>query len=114
MISFVKEVAAEARSANGNAAIVVQNAEELLTDDGYVSVIDGVAKEDLIHGINHDGKRNTTANIQWSSNLLKRAKSRGKAIFVVEYLSGSTAQSVAAEIRKQGFVPNFAARGLTN
>lgn len=112
MISLVREVAAEARSVKGDAAIIVQNGEELLTDDGYVSAIDGVAKEDLFHGINHDGKRNSSSDISWSSNLLKRAKSRGKVIFVVEYLSGSSAQSVASEIRKQGFVPNFAPREL--
>jgi cysteinyl-tRNA synthetase len=114
MINFVREVVSEARSVKGDAAIVVQNGEELLTDDGYVSAIDGIAKEDLFHGINHDGKRNSAADIQWSSNLLKRAKSRGKTIFVVEYLSGGTASTVAAEIRKAGFVPNFAPRGLAN
>lgn len=112
MISLVREVAAEARSIKGDAAILVQNGEELLTDDSYVTVIDGVAKEDLFHGINHDGKRNSSSDIAWSSNLLKRARSKGRAIFVVEYLSGSSASSVAAEIRKQGFVPNFAPRGL--
>jgi cysteinyl-tRNA synthetase len=113
MISFVREVAAVARSIRGNAAILVQNGEELLTSDSYVDAIDAIAKEDLIHGINHDGKRNASADISWSLSLLKRAQARGKTIFVVEYLSGSSAERVAAEIRKHGFVPNFAPRSLT-
>jgi len=112
MIEFIKEISAQARSIKGDAAIIVQNGEELLDNSGYVSAIDAIAKEDLFHGINHDGRRNSNSDIKWSVALLNRAKSWGKKIFVVEYLSGSTAAGVAAEIRKQGFVPNFAGRNL--
>jgi cysteinyl-tRNA synthetase len=114
MIQFVREVASQARSIKGDAAILVQNAEELLDSDSYASAIDGIAKEDLFHGASHNGQRNPSAMVAGSLGLLKRAKARGKAIFVVEYLSGSTASSVAAEIRRQGFVPNFAGRSLSN
>lgn len=114
MIQFVREVASQARSIKGDAAILVQNAEELLDSDSYASAIDGIAKEDLFHGVSHDGRRNPSTMVAGSIALLKRAKARGKAIFVVEYLSGGTAQSVAAEIRKLGFVPNFAGRSLSN
>ncbi len=114
MIALVREVAATARSAKGDAAILVQNAEELLTSDSYVSAIDGIAKEDLVHGVNHDGGRNPRGMVAESVGLLKRAKARGKSIFVVEYLSGGTASRVAEEIRSMGFVPNFAGRSLSN
>ena len=106
MVKFVKEVAAEARSKKSNAAVVVQNAEELLTDKSYVAAIDGIAKEDLYHGINHRGERNSQSNVNSSKSYLKSAKSQGKAVFVVEYLNGDTADKVAGEVRRDGFVPN--------
>lgn len=112
MIAFVREIAAAARAQKGDAAILVQNAEELLTDGSYIAALDGIAKEDLFHGIGHDGRRNSSGDIRASSALLKRARARGKAVFVVEYLRGSGAERIAAEIRAQGFVPNFAPRGL--
>lgn len=114
MIAFVRQIAAQARAIKPDVAIVAQNAEELLTSDSYVAAIDGVAKEDLFHGVNHDGARNPRGMVASSVSLLKRAKSKGKSIFVVEYLSGAVARRVASEIRAQGFVPGFAGRSLSN
>jgi cysteinyl-tRNA synthetase len=114
MIQLVREIASQAHSLKGDAAIMVQNGEELLDSDSFVSAIDAIAKEDLFHGVNHDGRRNPASMVSGSLQLLNKAKSRGKKIFVVEYLSGSSAASVAAEIRAKGFVPNFAGRSLSN
>lgn len=114
MIAFVQQVAAEARRIKPDAAIVVQNAEELLTSDSYLEAIDGIAKEDLFHGANHSGNRNPGDMVSASVRLLKRAKAKGKTIFVVEYLSGEMAARVGQEIRAQGFVPSFAGRSLSN
>ena len=113
MIRYVASVSRQARSQKPGAVILVQNAEELLTSDAFLAAIDGIAKEDLIHGINHDGRRNQRGDIAASVALLKRAKQRGKAIFVVEYLSGGTGERVAAEIRRLGFVPHLASRSLS-
>ena len=114
MIAFVQQVASQARSIKSDAAIVVQNAEELLTSDSYVAAIDGIAKEDLFHGANHSGNRNPGGMVSASVGLLKRAKAKGKSIFVVEYMSGGSASNVAGEIRAQGFIPSFAERSLAN
>jgi cysteinyl-tRNA synthetase len=114
MIAFVQQVAGQARAVKGDAAILVQNAEELLTSDSYLAAIDGIAKEDLFHGVNHNGARNPGGMVKASVDLLQRARARGKSVFVVEYLSGSSGSSVAQEIRRQGFVPNFAGRSLSN
>jgi cysteinyl-tRNA synthetase, unknown class len=112
MIQLVKEVSGWTRSHNGNAAIMVQNGEELLNDGSYLAAIDAIAKEDLFHGIDHKGSRNSTGNITFSSRMLKNAQAAGKKIFVIEYLKGSTADNVRAEIRKLGFVPFFGPRDL--
>lgn len=105
MINFVKEVAAEARSAKSGAVVLVQNGEELLNDKSYVAAIDGMAKEDLYHGIQHRGERNSSSDVNWSRSYLKNFKAQGKAVLVVEYLSGSTADKVADEARRDGFIP---------
>ena len=112
MIQLIKEVAAHARARNGDFSIMVQNAEELLSDSSYVATIDAIAKEDLFHGIHHDGRRNSAGDISWSVRDLKRAQAAGKAIFVIEYLKGDSAGRVLSEIRAQGFIPFFGPRNL--
>ena len=44
---------AYAKQRNAGFQIVVQNAEELLEEAAYLRVIDAVAKEDLLHGVDH-------------------------------------------------------------
>ncbi len=107
MIGFVKEVAAEARRAKGGASVVVQNAEELLSDKGYVDAIDGVAKESLYYGVKGKGVRNSDGDVSASRKLLKQAKDRGKAVLVVEYLSGGSDSAEAKKnAKRDGFVGN--------
>ncbi len=112
MIKLIKEVAATARAKKSDFGIMVQNAEELLTDPSYVATIDAIAKEDLFHGIRHDGSRNSAGDISSSVRDVKRAQAAGKAIFVIEYLNGANADRVRSEIRAQGFIPFFGPRNL--
>ena len=112
MIQLIKEVASAARAKKGDFAIMVQNAEELLTDASYLAAIDAIAKEDLFHGIKHDGRRNASGDISSSVRDLKRAQAQGKAIFVIEYLKAANAETVRSEIRAQGFIPFFGPRNL--
>ncbi len=106
MIGFVKEVAATARSKRGDAAVVVQNGEELLTDKSYVAAIDGVAKESLYYGAKGKGVRNNEADVNTSRKLLKRAKDEGKAVYVVEYLSGENSARAKVSSQRDGFIGN--------
>lgn len=112
MVNFVREIATSARSKNNNAAVVVQNAEELLDDKGYVDAIDAVGKEDLYHGIHHNGARNNEGAIKASVDLLKKAKANGKGVYVVEYLKGDQAKHVKTQARRDGFVASSGERSL--
>ena len=114
MVKLVKEIASEARSSKRNAAVAVQNAEELLNDDSYVATIDAVGKEDLYHGIHHDGRRNSNEAVRWSSNLLNKAKAKGKGVYVVEYVGGAAASSVKSEARRSGFAATTGKRALSS
>lgn len=112
MIRLVRDAAAAARAIKPDAAILVQNGEELLSDGGYLAAIDGIAKESLLYGVAGPGRRNSDGDIRASLAPLKRAKAAGKTVLVVEYIGGSAASGAAGEIRRHGFVPTFAERGL--
>lgn len=113
MKKLVGEIASTARSRKRNAAVAVQNAEELLTDKKYVAEIDAIGKEDLYHGIHHDGRRNSKEAVAWSRKLLKQAKAQGKGVYVVEYVGGKTAASVREEARRDGFAASTGRRDLS-
>jgi cysteinyl-tRNA synthetase, unknown class len=86
MVKFVTELAKHVRAKKPNAAIMVQNAEELLDYKEYVASIDGIAKESLLYGIKGLDVLNPRDDIDHTTNLLKKAKQQGKEIFIVEYL----------------------------
>ena len=114
MIALVKELSAMAKAQRPGFLVLVQNGEELLSDQSYVAAIDGIAKEDLFYGINHNFSRNDAGTIRESVSLLKRAQSRGKAILVVEYLGGDAASRARSEIRSHGFAACIASRALSS
>ena len=112
MVKFVKEITAEARSRKKNAAVAVQNAEELLTDSSYVDAIDAVGKEDLYHGIKHDRSRNDAGAVKASVKQLKKARAAGKGVHVIEYLEGTAAADVRSAARRDGFVASTSGNRL--
>jgi cysteinyl-tRNA synthetase, unknown class len=86
MVKFIGELAAYARKKKPDAAIMVQNAEELLESKTYVEAIDGIAKESLLYGIKGLDRPNPADDVREGIGFLSEAKRQGKAIFVVEYL----------------------------
>ena len=115
MIAFVRALAAKARKLKKGFLIVVQNAEELAQSDQFLEAVDGIAKEDLLYGVDHKGSRNSEAMIRESVANLKRARDNNKGIFVVEYLrSPDQLMGVLKELarRDDRFVPHFADRPL--
>lgn len=113
MVTFVKELSTAGRTMRPGFLVIAQNAEELATDDSYVAVIDGIAKEDLFYGIGAEGRRNTADMVKSQLNPLLLARQKGKHILVVEYLQKpETVEKARLEIMEHGFVPYFAPRQL--
>ena len=78
-----------------------------------MAAIDGVAKESLYYGTKGTGIRNNDADINASRKLLKRAKNEGKAVYVVEYLTGQSSSKAKSASARDGFVGNtHASRNL--
>ncbi|WP_201834090.1 MJ1477/TM1410 family putative glycoside hydrolase [Microvirga zambiensis] len=113
MVDFVEKIAAAARAINPNFLIIPQNGEGLLKSRKYLSVIDGIAKEDLYYGLDGDGIRNTSQEIAYSRKLLDIARKAGKFVLNVEYLSGKEAISTyLKDVSKTGYVPYVGPRDL--
>jgi cysteinyl-tRNA synthetase len=113
MVSFVAELATLARQKKPGFVVIPQNAEELLGDQRYLAVIDGVAKEDLLYGSDGDGERNSDSRIAQSSKKLDVARTMGLTVLAVEYLSDAKELERAdKELRARGIVPYFGPRGL--
>lgn len=113
MIAFMRELADAARERSKRFLVVVQNADDLLSDDGYRDAIDGIAKEDLLHGADGTGKRNSTEQVSRSIGQIQKLQRESKAAFAVEYLKDADQAAAArSELLKLGIVPVFATRAL--
>jgi uncharacterized protein (TIGR01370 family) len=108
MLTFVASLARQARIKRPRFKVIVQGAEELLTDPTFLGIIDGIAKEDLLFGIEGAGVRNQTADIGHSVKYLQIARQHGKPVFVMEYLEPAASETARDEIMREGFVPYFA------
>ncbi|MFM9941651.1 MAG: MJ1477/TM1410 family putative glycoside hydrolase [Hyphomicrobiaceae bacterium] len=113
MTDFVVRLIADIRSKKPDAAIMMQNAEELLDRPEYLSAIDAIAKEDLLFGITHREELNKKVDIDYSTKALTDAQKAGKAIFVVEYLRNpKNIEMAKARMKELGFVLYYGPRGL--
>lgn len=113
MIAFLRDLSRLAKETRPGFIVFGQNAEELLDDASYLAALDGFAKEDLLHGVGHDGKRNPDEMIRHSVGEMKRVAAAGKPVLVVEYLpDGPLGEAVRREIAALGFIPFFTGRNL--
>lgn len=113
MVAFVRALSEKARALKPGFLVIVQNGEDLLEDPAYLAVIDGIAKEDLLFGVDGEGRRNSAPMIAASLARLKRAAEAGKQVLAVEYLQDpKVIAATRTELLELGFVPYFAPRGL--
>lgn len=113
MRAFVRLIAEKGRSARPGFLVVPQNGEELLEDDAYVRVIDGIGKEDLLFGEFKEKQANPETVVLRRTELLKRAGAAGKTVLAVEYLDDAEAIAQSrTRLEGLGFVPYFGDREL--
>lgn len=113
MATFIQRLATEARRDNPNFLVIMQNAEELAGRKIVLEAIDGIAKEDLYYGIDHQANRNVQGDVESSLGYLRQAKRAGRRIFVVEYLDDPIKiRDVRRRAAAEGFVTHFTGRDL--
>ena len=113
MVRMVIAIAEQARRLRPDFLVVPQNGEQLLSDPAYLAAIDGIAKEDLLYGDEHDGQRNRASAVARSMRWLAPAINRGLPVLVVEYVQAKSLVDVLrADIAGRGFVPYFGVRAL--
>ncbi len=113
MVDFVARLAAHARRKDPKFLVILQNAEELLAQKRMVETIDAVAKESLFYGGNMGQGANPPGDVSAVLAHLRRAKSAGRPVFVVDYLidKGRAADAVQ-KIAAEGFIPYVGPRNL--
>lgn len=113
MVTFVTSLSAYARNQKPDFLVVMQNAEELLRRPPLISVLDGIAKEDLWYGLDFKEGPNPASEIRDSIALLRKARNTGLAVLSVEYISEPTAIShYERNAKTERFVPHVADRTL--
>lgn len=95
MVELVRRLASYARAQRPGFLVVMQNAESLLDRAELRSEIDGVAKEELLFGLDAAEKPNDRDEIQWARKQLDLVRKDGKPVFVVEYLNNAAKTSQA-------------------
>ncbi len=113
MIAFVGRISAYAKARKPGFLVVPQNGEELTARPRYLRTIDGLAKEDLLFGLDGTDRENPADEIAHSTSLLARARRAALPVFIVEYLTDPEKQkTVLRRLAPQGFLPTFATREL--
>jgi cysteinyl-tRNA synthetase len=89
MVDLVRRLGDHARARRPGFLVVMQNAEQLLERAELRSVIDAVAKEELLFGLDAAEKANARDEIDWAKKQLDLLRKDGKPVFVVEYLNNA-------------------------
>lgn len=105
MVGFVHRLAAYARERHPGFLVVMQNAESLLVRKELRRILDGVAKEELLFGLDAVEKPNAREDIAEARRLLDLVRADGKPVLVVEYLaSPPKIETAKTEARRAGYV----------
>ena len=113
MIAFVKRIAEYARARRPGFLVIPQNGERLLQSAQYRAIISAIAKEDLLFGLDDDGKPNRQGEIDESLGDLERARRDQIPVLVVEYLDDRAKMAKCRErYGALGFAAYFAPRDL--
>ncbi len=105
MVAFIERISRHAKSRAPGFAVIMQNAEGLLSDARLRGALDGVAKESLIFGLEGPEDLNSSEEYNFARDQLSLLKADGKAVLVVEYIANQAKIKQAADLMaKSGFV----------
>jgi cysteinyl-tRNA synthetase len=111
MVAFVSSLSGYAKGKVPGFLVVMQNAEPLIAHRALRAAIDGVAKEELLYGLDGPERKNAAADVADSRRMLDLAKAEGKAILAVEYLDNRAKIADAARrMAELGYVLYVAAK----
>lgn len=113
MRDWVARIALQARRSRPGFLVVAQNGEGLLADSAYLSLLDGIAKEDLWFGMEREEEPSPAAETAESLELLRRGRQAGLRVLTVDYVKRpDQVREAVARSRAEGFVPTVAVRDL--
>ena len=113
MSGFVKRLAEHAHRSNPNFLIIMQNAEELAKSKSLLARIDGLAKEDLLFGVDHSEGPNPQQMVADTIANLRKAKRAGLKVLMLEYARSAEAIAATQNLAKrEGFVLHITDRML--
>lgn len=116
MINFVIELSEYAKSKKPGFTVFVMDSEELLANDTYLKLIDGIVKQSLFYDWKSNGvkgSKNNEEDIKKSLVYLRKAKQEKKNVLVIEYIQGTQWADAKEKIRSEGFIGYSAPRQLT-
>jgi cysteinyl-tRNA synthetase, unknown class len=94
MVKFIERLSAYARRLNPEFMIIIQNGEELIRHPAVRKVIDGVAKESPLYGLNGPDVANPEPEIGFSLGHLRTARKTGGIVLLVEYAKTDAARAI--------------------
>ena len=113
MSDFVVRLSGYAKARRPGFLVVPQNGEELTRRVNYRRAIDGLAKEDLMFGVDGPERDNKPDEIAEAVLQLQRVRADNLPVFVVEYITDAAKRQRAQRRMAQlGFVLTFAERDL--
>jgi cysteinyl-tRNA synthetase, unknown class len=97
--------ASGARLVNPGFTLVIENAAELAVDQRVHRVIDGVARDNLLFGMDGISRANPRTDVIAALHDLNRVKRSGRAVFISEWLADAPAAAAAGQaLRELGFI----------
>ncbi len=112
MAAFVQELALAGRELRPGFLVIAQNAAELTRSNGYLELLDGLAKEDTWY----DGdRRKHVSDVQYDLVELQRVKAAGKFVLVIDYPEHDAGVlTFCREARSANLIPFVAPRDLND
>ncbi len=107
MIAFLASIRKEGRAVNPDFLVFPQNAQQLVDYPGYLDAVDGVGREDTwfvgYDDRNEPGSKASPSDAErlaYELKPLRKVKSAGKAVLVVDYFDPAQLDSAAEFVEK--------------